>query len=688
MENMSNKKGCTCLRHDASRREFLRLFGIGSLGLLTSRFSFADAPATSSGPGPVKYYGAFSELPVGAVKPKGWIQKWLERQAQGLSGHPENMAYPYDTCMYAGVIPPPAVKHGQDWWPYEQSGYHYDATARLNQLIDDPIVKQRHQTTLDYILGNSTDMGYGASTWGWPNAVVGRGLLADYTATGNQAIASIMQKYLVTHADPVDRDGVNAEEAFYFYGLTGDPQLLAYAQSVYDAYTGPKSFCSVDKINGTQPFKSHGVTAAEFLKILPLNYLYTGNPQALELTKKAYDKIVSDSLMPDGGIVSSESLGITAFNSLHESCDISDWSWSMGYCFMATGDAKWADLIERTIFNALPGAVTKDFKQAQYFSDANQVLVTSLCNHASQASTRMSYRAAHDTECCVGNINRAMPNYVIRQWMRTPDGGLAAIYYGPSEVTTTLNGQQVTLAQETEYPFKETITFRVKTASPVTFGLQLRIPGWCPAAKIAINGQDFSGKTDPGTFALLSREFKDGDVIQLTLPMQLRMEDWFQGQSVALARGPLVFSLKIDEKRVELTKDTHHIESVLKGNLIQGFPAVEFYPQSEWRYGIDPGTKSNLDQIKVVESAMTDNPFLSDQTPVHLELPLRHLPNWQPDWNPEPAPLPNGDPVVVKNPAELPSAQEQQNAEAATTKIMIPYGATYLRLTTLPLVAS
>jgi hypothetical protein len=49
------------------------------------------------------YYGKFSELPVGSVQPRGWIQQWLERQAQGLTGHPENLDYPYDTCIFASL---------------------------------------------------------------------------------------------------------------------------------------------------------------------------------------------------------------------------------------------------------------------------------------------------------------------------------------------------------------------------------------------------------------------------------------------------------------------------------------------------------------------------------------------------------------------------------------------------------
>ena len=118
--------------------------------------------------------------------------------------------------------------------------------------------------------------------------------------------------------------------------------------------------------------------------------------------------------------------------------------------FMATGEPQFADLIERATFNALPGAVTKDFKQLQYFSAVNQIVIAATNSHTRRWPTRMTYRAAHDTECCAGNINRAMPNYVIRMWMRSGDDGLAAVYYGPSEVTAPVNGQNVTITEETD----------------------------------------------------------------------------------------------------------------------------------------------------------------------------------------------------------------------------------------------
>ena len=630
----------------------------------------------------VRYYGRFSELPVGSVQPRGWIQQWLERQAHGLTGHPENMSYPYDTCMYGGVIPPPPFqnKSWKAWWPYEQSGYFVDATTRLSWLINDPTIRQRRDANLNYILTHSGGTNFGGSQWCWPNAVVGRALLAQFSATGDRRVAAIMQDWLLTSADAIaagGRNGVNFEEAFYLYGLTGDPRLLALCRKIYDGYLqDTNSFCTAAKIRSRAPFREHGVTAAEELKCLPLMFSYTGDPAALRLAERAYQKVLDHSLMPDGGIVSAEHLEPTAFYSVHESCDITDWSWSLGYLFMATGEARFADLIERATFNALPGAITKDFKQLQYFSAANQTEIAATNSHTPHWPTRMTYRAAHDTECCAGNINRAMPNYVIRMWMRANDGGLAAVYYGPSEVTTVLDGEKVTITEETDYPFRSRISFRIKTARPIAFDFQCRIPQWCSNATVQLNGTNLGGERKPGTFASIRREFHDGDVVNLELPMSVQIEDWLNERSVCVTRGPLVFSLRIAEERIEHTNDPPDIARFMSGHAIQGFPEVEFLPRSDWRYGFSRALKNDTGKIKVVESAMPDNPFIESQTPVYLELPLCPLPGWSPETNS----------TIPGEPDGLPTARQLRVAGPPTAMALVPYGATHLRLTTLPMV--
>jgi uncharacterized protein len=688
------------LSHHPGRREFLRLLGLVSLAPFAERLAFAQAAVAAHATAPdtlqqPKYFGHFAELPVGAVKPLGWTKAWLERQGTGLTGHPENMGYPFDTCMLGGHIPAPAFAHGDNWWRYEQSGYFFDGVTRLSHLIDDPNVQRLHRQAIDDILTNSTDRGYGSCVFLWPNAVIGRGVAAEYSAARTSeekaALSAVIERVVATNPWLHGRDGVNAETGLYLYAHTGDPRFLDLAEQAYKNYlTDKDSSFTKEKITGPDAFDSHGVTAAESLKMLALMYLYSGDPEALALTTMAFDKVIAKGLMPDGAPVSSEFLGAAEFNSLHETCDISDWTWSMGYCLMATGNAKWADIIERSIFNALPGAVTKDFKQFQYFSCANQILATSTSSH--NTMTRMSYRSAHDTECCGGNVNRAMPNYVIRQWMKLPEsrdrGGVAAVFYGPSELRTEIAGQPVTITQTTDYPFRDTISFKVQTEHPAVFDLTLRIPGWCKSASLRVNKKPYPGKFEPGTFVTVSRRFKHKDVVELTLPMELRTEDWFDGQSAVILRGPLVYTLDIAEKRVELMKDTPRVEENLNGNFIQGFPAVEFTPVSEWRYGIEPAVKVDLTRIKVVETAMTANPFVPGEAPVHLELPLRRLPQWKPDWTAEPAPNADGTPAHVVTPSSLPKEKEMNDAEAATPQRLVPYGSTHLRLTTLPIIRS
>jgi hypothetical protein len=666
-------------------------------GVLTFCLACAGTAQVPPAPAPpvpgqlkVRYYGQFSELPVGAVQPRGWIQKWLERQARGLTGHPENMCYPFDTCMFAGRIPPPSFqnKWWKPWWPYEQSAYFVDATTRLSWLITDPGISGRRDANLNYILAHSSGTNLGGSYACWPNAVVGRALMAQFSATGDPRVATVMQNWLLTSAAEIakgGRNGANFEEAFYLYGLTGDQRLLELCRRIYEGYLkDTNSFCTAEKIEGKALFHEHGVTAAEELKCLPLMYSYTGDREALRLAQRAYKKVLDSNLMADGGIVSSEHLETAAFYSVHESCDITDWSWSLGYLFMATGEARFADLIERATFNALPGALTKDFKQLQYFSAVNQTVIAATNSHTPHWPTRMTYRAAHDTECCAGNINRAMPNYVIRMWMRPGDGGIAAAYYGPSELTTTVNGETVVISEETDYPFRDEISFRIKTAKPVTFDFQLRIPQWCDDPSIHVNGEMLKDLRKPGTFASVNREFHDGDVLSLKLPMPVRVEEWFKKRSVCITRGPLVYSLKIAEKRVEHTNDPASIKPFQLGHDIQGFPEVEFFPQSDWRFGMDAAREKDLQKIKVVESGMTDNPFSEDQTPVHLEVSLCHLTGWLPGWAPdldESAGVPN-------EPSGLPAFKDGLVEGEPQTIPFVPYGATHLRLTTLPLIPS
>ena len=85
-------------------------------------------------------YGCFTEGLIDDIHPKGWLYECLQRQSDGLTGHPEALAYPYNTCLWAGEIERknenPVAK---DWWRYEQTAYYTDGLLRLGYLLDDKI---------------------------------------------------------------------------------------------------------------------------------------------------------------------------------------------------------------------------------------------------------------------------------------------------------------------------------------------------------------------------------------------------------------------------------------------------------------------------------------------------------------------------------------------------------------------
>jgi hypothetical protein len=200
------------------------------------------------------------------------------------------------------------------------------------------------------------------------------------------------------------------------------------------------------------------------------------------------------------------------------------------------------------------------------------------------------------------------------------------------------------------------------------------------AASVQVNGDQVPEVVvRPGSFARLVRSFADGDVVALTLPMAVRSLRWFDDRAASIERGPLVFSLAIDEQRIDRPNDSGEIRRQLLGNEIRGFHALDVLPRGEWRYGIGAALAAAPAGIRVIEGEMPDNPFLPGSVPVRLEAPLRPLPSWLPDWE---ANAPH-----QRSPLELPQAAILAQPGPPERKDLIPFGATHLRLTTLPVVS-
>jgi hypothetical protein len=240
-------------------------------------------------------------------------------------------------------------------------------------------------------------------------------------------------------------------------------------------------------------------------------------------------------------------------------------------------------------------------------------------------------------------MHQGWPKLAASLWMATADNGLAAVAYGPSEVTA--NG--VTIEERTDYPFRDTVTLMVNPAKPTTFPLMLRIPAWASGATVSVNGQP-QPSVRPGEFFRVSREWKSNDRVELRFPMTVRTSIWYNN-SIAIERGPLVYSLKIGESWNKIK---------------QTGPAAdwEVYPTTPWNYALVSGS------WQVAEKPVATQPFDAAGAPIEITAKARRLPQWTlVDDSPGPLPV---SPVSSKRPEE--------------SITLVPYGAAKLRITAFP----
>lgn len=584
----------------------------------------------------VKTYAKFRETPLRGIQPEGWLRVYLETQRNGLTGHLEVGQWPFDTDGWAGPGPIEVTKYGgQSWIPYESTAYITDAMVRCGHLLNDSFLVQKAMNQIDYVLEHPDSDGYlgpqvlKENRWWyrWPHAVFFRAMAAHHSATGDPRVLPALTKHYLAETSPHTgrRDMCNIEAMLWTYARTGDRRLLELAVKAFENYdpifhsnsTTLEGMLSDDRID------EHGVTINEICKLSAILYSYTGEKKLLDAPVNAYRKLARDQVLIDGVCSGCESLQGNDPLDSHETCDAPDYTWALGYLLMASGEAEYADKIERACFNGGPGGVKSDFKSFQYNSCPNQVILDRTSNHNPfmRGNDTMRYGPNPSTECCTGNVNRLMPNYATRMWMEDGRGGLVAALYGPSRITARVGPakQEVTVVEETGYPFAETIEFQVRTAQPVRFPLSLRIPGWCREATIKLNGQRLRRDLKAGTFVKLDRVFHPNDRVTLELPMELKLSRWAHG-GIGVERGPLVYSLRIEEDwRLD----------PLDERTTKDFPAWVVYAASAWNYALAVDEENLAQVTEIVHRPLKSNPWSAETAPIELRLPARRVRGWK-----------------------------------------------------------
>lgn len=229
---------------------------------------------------------------------------------------------------------------------------------------------------------------------------------------------------------------------------------------------------------------------------------------------------------------------------------------------LLTGDAKYADWTERMIYNTLNSGVDLQGENWFYCNPLSWDGKPGKMEERNYGLPEMLVPSHHcgvrwrvnNCYCCPPSLARTTAQ--LHNWFYniSDDGALWINFYGGSKLSTTLaDGSKIVLSQTTDYPWDGKIKITIHAAGSNPIPVLIRIPGWVENPNLEINGETFTGTIEPGMYVKINRKWKAGDVIELNLPMPVRLieanpkvEDLHN--KVAVMRGPIVFCLELPKQ--------------------------------------------------------------------------------------------------------------------------------------------
>jgi DUF1680 family protein len=640
---------------------------------------------------------AYNEVPIGHIKPKGWLLHQLEIMRDGSTGHLDEIH--------------PKLKNDNGWLGgkgdgWEETPYWLDGAVPLAYLLDDPQLKSKVLKYIQWTLNNQRPSGYfgpvtkeerekgikvsadncaAGEDW-WPKMVMLKVLQQYYLATNDQRVVTFMTKYFnyqlkTLKQCPIgkwtewgaSRGAENVMMAQWLYNITRDQSLLELAGLIesqsfeWSTWLGNRDWVMNAAANQTDKdwMRRHAVNLGMALKSPAINYQRTGDRKYLGALKTGWNDLMTLHGLPMGIFSGDEDIHGNDPTQGVELCAIVEAMYSLEKISQITKDVQYMDALEKMTFNALPTQTTDDYNMKQYFQIANQVQVSRGVFDFSLPFDRgmnnvFGLRSGYT--CCTSNMHQGWTKFASHLWYSTNDGGLAALQYSPNELQTTVKGKAVTIKEITNFPFDETVNFEFGIKDSVKFTLTLRIPSWCKNATVSVNGQKLE-PMEAGRTITIESTWRNGDKVILNLPMELKTTNWGKN-SRAIERGPLVYALKLEERWE-------------KGNEPTEGDYMSVYPKSAWNYGLLKEVIDNPSGTLTVETRPVGDKFVWNiqNAPIEITAPARKIPNWK----------------AVDGVAHQPVTDRTGIYKGEVSNViekikLIPYGCTKVRIVAFPVV--
>jgi len=402
-----------------------------------------------------------------------------------------------------------------------------------------------------------------------------QGAIAYYRATGDRTLLDAGIRFVNEFLLPNFGPGSDKKPLFSghpemelalieLYRLTGDKRHLEMAQYLLAGDSRiqfkPEDyvyhFCGIPFTSRTH-LEGHAVRAMYACCGAADYYLETGDQAYWKTLNALWKDLVSAQMYVTGGVGArsdGEAFGdpyeLPNARAYGESCAAIGnmmWNWRM---LAATGEAKYADVIERALYNGINSGMS-----------LNGTLYCYRNPLAFDPSGGDKIRNEwYDTTCCPPNLERtlaSLPGY----FYSTSGDGVYVHLYDNSQLDWQLeNGTGLKIQQKTNYPWDGSLEIAITPAQPTEFTLYVRIPGWTHAAKVVVNGKVIAGAIS-GQYLPIRRRWSSGDTLTLQFNMapqilEANAQVTENNGRVAVQRGPLVYCMEqIDQGQGVVLKD-------------------------------------------------------------------------------------------------------------------------------------
>jgi DUF1680 family protein len=447
------------------------------------------------------------------------------------------------------------------WAAAAALAYYYQPDKDLKQKMDKATARFIGTRSADGYI-TTYKKGDEFKVWDvWNQKYVLLGLIAQYDVTGKKEdlnAAKSSADHLMVSLGPgkpsleeygpaIHKGGVNysiLEPIVLLYERSGEKKYLDYANYIVDSWSKPGKYSKtgarlIENAEAGIPLVDsevlHSYVLMSCFEGLCELYRVTGQQRYLDASIKVAQSIKKYELMIDGSLSNHEMWYNGALEQTEmlempsETCATATW---MKLCYQLlrlTGESRWADELEVSLYNGLLSAMMPKGQWWAYNSPLSGERVPSR-----QQGSLLS--------CCVSSGPRGL--LITPQWgMMTDAEGPVINLYAPGSASYLLAGRKkVTITQSTDYPMGGLITFAVQPEKTSSFTVRLRIPEWSKKTVLKVNGQEIPFQS--GSYASIQREWKKDDQITLELDMRGRIIRAPSGApQQAVMRGPVVLAL-------------------------------------------------------------------------------------------------------------------------------------------------